>query len=241
MPNDWDKYRQDLADEESGVLTPEVVEALDFAGNPVEETADFVPDESTLKAEENKRIKLARRAEHGSWRREPLDGFSLKHSNIARGVMGLKYSNYAFREAFQIMADQHEMKQHSIENLYYNKPKLFELAEIEHIGNAVKEYNFNKAVCSTMLSQIGPRMVQVLADVAENPESTQNVRLKAAIAALKLLGVADTNSGGVGGKSPEVVSEALQSIKRIQDGVEGGADSHVIDAEVIPEENDCEN
>jgi hypothetical protein len=240
MSNDWDKYRQDVVDKASGVLTPEVIEALDFAGNPVEETSDFIPDEITKVAERNKRDKLIRRAEHNSWKREPIDGYSLKHSNIAREVIGLKYSNYALREAFKYAAEARSMSPVTIEHLYYNKRKLFELAEVEHIGNAIQEYNFNKAVCSTMLSQIGPRMVQVLADVAENPDSTQNVRLKAAVAALKLLGVGDSNSDGMGGKSAAVVSEALRSVKKIQDGIEGG-DSHVIDAEVVQEGNDCED
>jgi len=239
MSNDWDKFRQDLKDKESGVLTPDVVEAFEFAGGDsiVEETSDFVPDPITKKIARNK---LVRRSEHNTWNREPLDGYSLEHSNIARGVIGLKYSNYALREAFEVMAERHNIKPHTVENLYYKKRKLFELAEIEHVGNAIKEYNFNKAVCSTMLSQIGPRMVEVLADVADNPDSTQNVRLKAAIAALKLLGVDEANNGSLDGKSPAVVSEALRSVSRIKEGIDGG-DSHVIDAEVVQEENDCEN
>lgn len=236
MGNDWHLWQEEKKDRKSGVLTPEVEEAFEYAGDAVPPpTDDFVREKKRSLVPNHRRTK------HGSWAREPLNGFTLKQSNMARHIIGLKYSNYTLKEAFAIVARETDTKEETVRGLYYKKKKLIELAEAEHVGNAIKEYNFNKAVCSTMLSQIGPKMVQVLADVADHPDASQNVRLKAAIATLKLLGVDDSNAGGTHGKSPQVVSEALKNIKRITDGIDGGEESHIVDAEVVTEEDDCEH
>lgn len=235
MANDWNALNEKKKDEKSGVLTPEVNEAFEYAGDAVPPTTDdFVRTNRAINGTGH------RRAKHGSYAREPLDGCTIEQSNMARHIIGLKYSNYTLNESFAIVAKDTGTPEQTVRNLYYKKKKLVDLAEAEHVGNAIKEYNFNKAVCSTMLSQIGPRMVQVLADVADHPDASQNVRLKAAIAALKLLGVDDSNAGGTHGKSPQVVSEALKNIKRITDGIEGEED-HIVDAEMVTEEDGCEH
>ena len=236
MGNDWAAYKEKKQDEKCGVLTPEVNEALEYAGAAVPPpTDDFVRGNKARPG-----TAVRRRAAHGAYAREPLDGCTIEQSNMARHIIGLKYSNYTLNESFAIVSKDTDIPVQTVRNLYYRKKKLIDLAEAEHVGNAIKEYQFNKAVCSTMLSQIGPKMVQVLADVADHPDASQNVRLKAAIAALKLLGVDDSNTGGTHGKSPQVVSEALKNIKRITDGIEGEED-HIVDAEMVTEEDDCEH
>jgi hypothetical protein len=237
MGREWVDFRDEWddrqADKASGVITPEVEKALDLA-EELTKPAKIVP-KRVNKSGDKRRIK------HGSWEREPLDGYSLEHSNIARHVIGLKYAGYALKEAFDDASQKYELLPHSIENLYYGKKDLFELADAEHIENAIREYHTNLVVCRTMLSESGPRAVQTILDVMDDPKSTPNVRSKTAIAVLKMLnidGSATANPGeGVAKESLKLVRDMIN-----QRGEDKG--SHVIDAEdveVLDERDECGN
>ena len=233
MARDWLDFRDELEDRKSGVVTKEVEDALALS----EQLTEPVKKEIRRKTNVGDR----RRAAHGSWNREPLDGFSMDHSEVARRVIGLKYAGFALREAFEDAGKKYNLKPHTVENLYYKKKRLFDLAEVEHVGNAMREYEFNRAVCRTMLSQAGPMAVETLLEVMENEKSTPNVKSKVAIAVLKMLDLDGSASGKESGEA--VATESLRLVREVVMNKNKEQESSIIDAEdaeILEEEDDCE-
>ena len=227
-------FRDEQEDKKSGVITEEVEDALALAEQLT------TPTKKEKKRKTN--VGDRRRATHGSWSREPIDGYTMDHSEVARRVIGLKYAGFALREAFEDAGEKYSLRPHSVENLYYKKKRLFDLAEVEHIGNALREETFNRAVCRTMLSQAGPMAVETLVDVLQNEKSTPNLKSKTAIAILKMLDIDGSASGKDSGEA--VATESLKLVREVVMNKNKEQESSIIEAEdveILEESDDCEN
>ena len=226
-------FRDERLDKESEVVTKEVEDALALSESLT------TPTKKEKKRKTN--VGDRRRATHGSWNREPIDGYTMDHSEVARRVIGLKYAGFALREAFEDAGEKYNLRPHSVENLYYKKKRLFDLAEVEHVGNALREENFNRAVCKTMLSQAGPMAVETLVEVLENEKSTPNLKSKTAIAILKMLDIDGSASGQRSGEA--ATTEYLKLVKEVVENRNKEQESSIIEAEdveILEEEDDCE-
>jgi len=181
-----------------------------------------------------------RRALHNRWDREPINGYSLEHSNIARHVIGLKYAGEAMKEAFQSAAEKYDILPHSVENLFYKKRELFDLAEQEMMELVAREYHQNLAMIRTAMSNVGMRAVDTLAEILDNPEASASVKSKSAVAVLKML---DIDGSANSNPSARVALESLKLVRDVKLANMKEADSHVVDAEdaEVVEEHESEN
>jgi len=181
-----------------------------------------------------------RRAMHNQWHREPIDGYSLQHSNIARHVTGLRFGGEAQREAFESAGAKFGIKPHSVEVLYQRKKELFELAEHELMETAVREYHQNLWVSRTALSEVGPMAVDTLAEILEDPDASASVKSKSAIAVLKML---DIDGSANANPNERVALESLKVVRDVKLASMKEEESYVIDAEEaeIVEETHDEN
>jgi hypothetical protein len=227
---DWLDFRDHYADRQAGLVTKELVDALDTA----ESLTKPVKPEPT-----NKRIMVKKRSlQIGAWEREPFEGYSEKHSNVARHVVGLKYSGEALREAFQNASEKYDLAANTIENLYYTKRRLFELAEQEHVENALRDYHSNLWICRTMLSEAGPRAIDTLLEVMDNRKSSPNVKAKTAIAVLKML---DIDGSSNANPTERAAVESLKLIRDMRKDITKEQESHIVeaeDAEILDEEDE---
>lgn len=188
------------------------------------EPRDLIP----IKQDYRKKHASRRRIAHTTWHRKPINGYSQRHSDIARHVMGLKYAGEAMKEAFESAAGKYEMEPHSVETLYYRKTELFNLAEMELLESAMKEYHQNLWICRTALSQAGPIAVDTLTEILKNKDASDSVKSKSAIAVLKML---DVDGSANANPSEKIVLESLKVVKQSMQNIQKGAESHIIDAE----------
>ena len=228
---DWNQWQQVQARLRKNI-NEEADEAIAYV-KKVTEPVKIIPKRETPRGDR-------RRASHQPWARTPLDGYSLQHSDIARHVTGLKYAGYAMREAFEDAAQKFEIKPHSVENLYYKKKTLFDLAEHEMMERAIKEYHQNLWLMRSALSQVGPVAVETLANILQNPDASMNVKSKSAIAVLKML---DVDGSSNANQNERVALESLKIIRDVTQSRIKEEESHVIDAEdaEILEDNECED
>jgi hypothetical protein len=227
---EYDAFRKWKAYERQKV-EKEAEKALKVA-DIVCEPAEIIPAEQDPNKKHNPRRRL-RRAE---WVREPINGYSAKHSDIARHVMGLKLAGEVMREAFASAASKFEISPVTVERLYYDKVELFDLAEQECITNGMKEYHQNLWICRTALSQAGPLAVQTLMDILEDPDATDSVRSKSAVAVLKMLDVDGSNNAN---PSEKIALEGLKLVREVTLTKMKGEESHIVeaeDAEIVEED-----
>jgi hypothetical protein len=179
---------------------------------------------------------VRRRSTHHTWKREPINGFTERQSDIARHVQGFKLAGCAATEAFEKTAREFDVKPRYISNLYYEKRELFDLAESEVMESAMKEYHQNLWICRTALSQAGPMAVQTFIDAMQSEDASWNVKTKAAHAVLKLIDVDGSNNAN---PSEKIALESLKLVKAATVDRDNGGESHVIEAEdaVIIEDN----
>ncbi|MHA2079530.1 MAG: hypothetical protein ACW99X_18225 [Candidatus Thorarchaeota archaeon] len=177
-----------------------------------------------------------RRTGRHLWDREPINGYSQKHSDVARHVVGLKFSNYPQREAFKSAAEHYGLSKVTVERLYYDKPTLFDLAEKELVENAITEYHQNLWVSRTALSQAGPLAVETLCSILEDEFASPSVKSKSAVAILKMLDIDGSNNAN---PSERVALESLKLVRSVTDKIKEKGESHVIEAtevEIIEED-----
>lgn len=218
MVDGWTQWNSDKEDKESGVITPEVEGALITAA-------------AMTKPLSQEELRIRKRANHNSWKRTPFKGYSAKYSDMARHIIGLKYSGYALKEVFDSAAEKYGVKWKTVENMYYGKKDLIDLAEVEHVGLAIKEYEFNRATCRTMLSEAGPLAVQALIEAMSDERATPNVKLKSATAVIKMLDLDGSASGGQ--SSDAVAKESLKLVRDVLNQRKEEQESHIIDAEDV--------
>ena len=128
------------------------------------------------------------------------------------------------------IAKQLNTYQPRISQLETEHPEAFLKAKIIAMDNFTVDFEMNLWRVRAALSDAGPRLVNVLIEIAENKELKENVRKDAAIAGLNLLGMGSFRTTK-GGKDSEITKGAATVF--IQNTVSGGDydDCRVIDAE----------
>lgn len=225
---DWNKFQQQQRD---------IRQELEKTADASIAVADNLCEPVKIVPQGDKHTPYSRRrSARKSWNRQPINGYSQIHSDIARHVVGLKYSNYPQREAFKSAAEHYDRSPVTVERLYFDKPTLFDLAEKELMENAITEYHQNLWVCRSALSQAGPIAVETLIDILEDDNASDSVRSKSAIAVLKMLDVDGSNNANPGEK---IALESLSLVRASMEKIGKKEESHVIeaeDAEIIGED-----
>lgn len=212
---DWDYHK----DKREGLVPPEVKEALDTA----ERTTTTYTEQ-----QKNTIVPVSHKPKNGSRERAPFDGITAEKSDMMRHIVGLRYSGRSLREAFEDAAQTYEIKPHTVEAYWYRRPDIVSLAEAEHLESTLQTYHKNLWSIRTMMSDAGPRAVETLIGVMDDPKSSPNIRLKAAAYILKMVNV--DNSAGT---SPTEVAavESLRLIKDMRTDIAENRESHIIDAD----------
>jgi orotate phosphoribosyltransferase-like protein len=135
------------------------------------------------------------------------------------------------------IAKQLDTSQPNISRLESNHPEAFAKAEIHALTQYERKFKINLLGVRAALSEAGPRLVQVLIEIAENPTLKENVRKDAAIAGLNLMGVGYTRTS-YGGKDSTLNPGSVNTF--IQNNLNKEAEyaavtSDVIDAEIVEE------
>ena len=127
--------------------------------------------------------------------------------------------------------------QPEISRLESNFPDAFAKAEIHALTQAERKYKINMWSVRAALSEAGPKLVNVLIELAENPEVKDNVRKDAAIAGLNLMGVGYTRTT-VGGKDSKLNAGAANMfIQAVKDKEQEYQVVDAEDVEYVEEEN----
>ena len=202
--------------------------------------ADKVTKPVTIVPVRTTSVGKRRRVTHNQWDRDPIDGYSLRYSDIARHVMGLKYGGEAMREAFASAAVKFELKPHSVESIFYKHRELFELAEQELMEMVAREYCQNLSMIRTSMSGIGLKAVDTIDEILGDPDASASVKSKCSIAVLKML---DVDGSASSNPNARVALESLRVVRDVKIASMKGAESHVIDAEdaVVVEEEENED
>ena len=212
---DWEWH----ADKRTGLVTPEVGEAFEIAQRTTTTYTDL---------QKNTIVPVSHKPKNGSRDRAPFEGISIEKSVMMRHIVGLSYAGGSLREAFEDAANKFEMKPTTVEAYWYRRPDIVSLAEAEHLESTLQTYHKNLWSIRTMMSDAGPRAVETLCGVMDDPKSSPNIRLKAAAYILKMVNV--DNSAGT---SPTEVAavESLRLIKDMRTDIAENRESHIIDAD----------
>jgi hypothetical protein len=125
-----------------------------------------------------------------------------------------------------------------VEKYYYRNKAAVTLVEEEHLTNAIKEYHTNLWAVRTMMSEAGPKAVKTIVAVMDSTKSSPNVKLKAAQAILKMM---DVDGSANANPNESIAKESLRLVRDVMNKREEEQESHVIEAEVLVEGNDCDN
>jgi hypothetical protein len=198
-----------------------------------QKTAIQVAESMTDPASVVPRGKKNGRSNRKSRNRRPFKGHSDLHSEIARHVQALRFAGWTDREAFSDAAEKFDRSPVTVERLYYDKRELFELAEMEHVENALVEHQ--KAIISSraLMAKAGPKAVNTLEGIMDDPKASANVKKDAAMAILKL-----NNIDGSTSVTPneKVAMESLKLIRDLAQSKEREEDSHIIDVTAVEED-----
>lgn len=212
---DWEWHQ----DKRRGLVPPEVAEAM----NTVERTTSTYTEQ-----QKNTLVPVSHKPKNGSRERAPFEGITAEKSDMMRHIVGLRYSGCSLREAFEDAAQTYELKPHTVETYWYRRPDIVSVAEAEHLESTLQSYHKNLWSIRTMMSDAGPRAVETLISVMDDPKSSPNIRLKAAAYILKMINVDNSASS-----SPTEVAamESLKLIKDMRTDIEDNKESHIVDAE----------
>lgn len=158
-----------------------------------------------------------------------LPGVNKLSGDLIQAVIALRIQG--FRDVD--IAQHLDTSQPNISRLESNHPEAFAKAEIHALTQMERKYKLTLWGVRAALTEAGPRLVQVLIDIAEDPTLKENVRKDAAIAGLNLMGVGYTRTT-VGGKdstlNPAAVNTYIQNVVNKKEEY-----ATVIDAEVVEE------
>ena len=162
-----------------------------------------------------------------------LPGVNQLSGDLIQAVIALRIQGFKDVD----IAKHLDTSQPNISRLESTHPEAFAKAEIHALTQYERKFKINLLGVRAALSEAGPRLVQVLIDIAENPTLKENVRKDAAIAGLNLMGVGYTRTS-VGGKdstlNPGAVNTFIQNnINKEQEYA--SITSDVVDAEIVEE------
>lgn len=130
------------------------------------------------------------------------------------------------------IAKQLNTSQPNISRLETNHPAAFAKAEVHALQQAERKFLLNLWGIRAALSEHAPKMIEVLAELANNPECKENIRRQAAIDILNLTGVGYSRQT-VGGKDRDLQAGARTYIQNIVKAGGEAVSGTVIEAEDI--------
>ena len=139
-----------------------------------------------------------------------LPGVTRRAGDRINAIVAMRIQGYR-DNAISDLLNIPQPEPHRLERTY---PEAFAKAEIIALTNADRKYKLNLFRIRAALSEMAPRMVQVLADIAENPSMKENVRRQAAIDILNLTGVGYSRQS-VGGKDRDLQAGAKTFIQNV--------------------------
>ena len=128
-----------------------------------------------------------------------LPGVTKKSGDRINAIVALRIDGFRDKDISELL-DIPQPEPHRLERTH---PNAFAKAEAHVLVGIERKYKINMHGVRAALSEYAPRMVKVLADLAENPKIKENVRRSAATDILNLLGVGSSRQS-VGGKDSNI-------------------------------------
>ena len=156
-----------------------------------------------------------------------LPGVTRRSGDRIHAIVALRIQGYRDQDIAKLL-DIPQPEPYRLERSY---PEAFAKAEAVALSNWQRKYEINLVRTGFILTEYAPRMVRVLAELAENPAVKENVRRQSAVDVLNLAGVGYSRQT-IGGKDRDLQAGARTFIQNI---VHGGKDltlDQVVDAEV---------
>lgn len=139
-----------------------------------------------------------------------LPGVTRRAGDRINAIVAMRIQGYR-DNAISELLDIPQPEPHRLERTY---PDAFAKAEIIALTNADRKYKLNLFRIRAALSEKAPKMVEVLAQIAEDPNMKENVRRQAAIDILNLSGVGYSRQT-VGGKDGDLQAGAKTFIQNV--------------------------
>ena len=139
-----------------------------------------------------------------------LPGVTRRAGDRINAIVAMRIQGYRDKDIAELLGIA-QPEPHRLERTH---PEAFAKAEIVALTNAERKYKLNLFRIRAALSEMAPRMVNVLAEIAENPAMKENVRRQAAIDVLNLTGVGYSRQT-YGGRDRELQQGAQTLIQNI--------------------------
>jgi hypothetical protein len=160
---------------------------------------------------------------------ETLDGVRKATGDGIQAIVGLRVQGFRDSDIAKKLGKGPQY----VSNLETRYPKAFAQAEAHHLAQVERKYQVNLWGVRAALSKLAPRMIRVLGELAENPETKDNIRRQAAIDVLNLLG-AGYSRQTIGGRDSKLQSGAQTFIQNnIAAGAEVATETVTVDAESV--------
>ena len=211
----WDNYKKGQSEEEKALAT-----VKELTKEPPKE-----PVTSLYKGGGK------RRKEYGSSSRPPFPGCSVEDSDTLRELVGLKYSGYTMKEAFEKVG----LPPGSGSGFIATRQDAYNMADHELMEVALRGYQSNLWIMRTALSELGPRAVRTLNEIMDSKKESGPTRLKAALAILKMV---DVDHSATGGAQEGLAKELADGIRGALKDIGSGRIIDAEDAEVVENGND---
>ena len=186
--------------------------------------------EKLTEPEEEKEIRLARggrkRQEYGSSNPQPLTGCTIEESDLIRHLIGLKYSGYTQREAFE----KAEINPSTATSMMRRNADGVREAKQEHLAVCLEDLQINAKMLICALSEMGSRAVRTLGAVMDDPKEKGFNKVKASVAVLELINVSGAFSNKA--KPDDEPAEYLVTLQDNRTEIESGS-VHIVDADEV--------
>ena len=158
-----------------------------------------------------------------------LPDVSQKNGDIIQSTVALRIQNLSDGA----IADRINTSQPNISRLESKYPDAFAAAEIICLRNAERKMRLNLLGVKMAVTEEAPKMIKVLAELANDPNCKENVRRQAAIDILNL-SVSGHSRQSAGGKDRDLKVGAVNFITQSADGA-GVDECKIIDVEAVEE------
>lgn len=206
----------------NGVTTEEAAEAFKVAEKKTSEVK--IDTKSSRGPGGSKRLLV----QHNKLDRKPFIGLSFEDSNAVRVLIGARFAGFTFAEACK-QASISTSKGYRLER---ENPEAIQECIDEHLTIALQTYQQQLWIVRTSLSDVGPKAVRTLEKIMDSRKTAPGVRVKAAIAVLKLL---DVDNSATGNPNETVADELLKILKTATRKIDAEREYVVdaVDAEIV--------
>lgn len=197
---------------------------------PSDEEVEYAHEvvEKLTEPEEEKEIRLVRggrkRQEYGSSKLPLFTGCTRDESDLIRDLIGLKYSGYTQREAFE----KAEVNPSTATSMMRRHVVGVRESKQEHLAICLEDLQINAKMLICALSEMGARAVRTLGAVMDDPKEKGFNKVKASVAVLDLINV----SGAFADKLGDKPSEYLITVKDNREEIESSS-IHIVDADGV--------